>query len=250
MKNLFLLFLVLPALAFGQDSITYTPLTTTRPPVVVDQGVMLKLAPLSLIDLDPTIQAAIEIPLRPQWSIQQEIGYGGPKLGLFNYQPGLATKSKATFRARTEIRYYFSPGYRHQVGLKVSPAGFYIAGEALYKKMNHAQTQTSITNGVILPQPTTILNSTTTRITRQVYGMHAKIGYQAIVGRSGKIPQFVVDVYMGAGFRIVSVRQISGLGLGKFTRFEAFDGTLRKPSLAGGVKIGWLINTGKKAKEK
>ncbi len=253
MKNLFLfLLIILPALVFGQDSISYAPLTTTPRPVVVDQNVVLKLAPLSLIDLDPTLQVAVEIPLRPNWSIQQEVGYGWPKLGLFNYQPDLAPKSKSTFRARTEIRYYFSPGYRHQVGLKSGPAGFYMAGEALYKQLNHARstTQSLTANGVLFPQPTT-------RITRQIYGMHAKIGYQAVVSRAGKTPQFVVDVYMGVGFRIISVRQTGGAALQgrafdawSFTRFEPLDGTLRKPSVSGGVKIGWMINSGKKKPKK
>lgn len=251
MKNLILLLLLLPVFAFGQDSISYAPLTTTRPPVVVDQGVVLKLAPLSLIDLDPTIQVAVEIPLRPQWSIQQEVGYGGPRMSL---RQGPGVKPKSTFRARTEIRYYFSPAYRHQVGLKSGPAGFYVAGEALYKQMNHTRPTSSplIANGVLLSQPTM-------RITRQVYGMHAKVGYQAIMGQSGKSTQFVVDVYMGVGFRIVSVRQTSVNSSSRvnnssgdllFTRFQPFDGTLRKISLAGGIKLGWLINSGKRAKKK
>ena len=256
MKNLFLFLLLLPVFAFGQDSISYVPPTTNPRPVVVDQHPILKLAPLSLIDIDPTVQVAVEIPLRPQWSIQQEVGYGWPSLGLFNYQRDLAPKSKSTFRARTEIRYYFSPGFRQQTGLQSGPGGFYVAGEALYKRMNHTA-DSPFPNSLQTSFPLPVVVNERARITRQVYGMHAKIGYQAVVSRSGKTPQFVVDVYMGVGFRIVSVRQTSGPALRgrafdawSFTRFEPFEGTLGKPSLAGGIKLGWMINSGKKAKKK
>lgn len=254
MKNLFLFLLLLPVFAFGQDSITYVPPTTNPRPVVVDQHPILKLAPLSLIDIDPTVQVAVEIPLRPQWSIQQEVGYGWPSLGL--RQGLVTTKPKSTFRARTEIRYYFSPGFRQQTGLQSGPGGFYVAGEALYKQMNHTA-DSPLPNSLQTPFPLPVVVNERARITRQVYGMHAKIGYQAVVSRSGKTPQFVVDVYMGVGFRIISIRQTGGPSVsGKvydtwdFTRFEPFEGTLRKPSLAGGIKLGWMINSGKKAKKK
>lgn len=256
MKNLFLFLLLLPVFAFGQDSISYVLPTTKPRPVVVDQHPILKLAPLSLIDIDPTVQVAVEIPLRPQWSIQQEVGYGWPSLGLFNYQRDLAPKSKSTFRARTEIRYYFSPGFRQQTGLQSGPGGFYVAGEALYKRMKHTA-DSPLPNSLQTPFPLPVVVNERARITRQVYGMHAKIGYQAVVSRSGKTPQFVVDVYMGVGFRIVSVRQTSGPALRgrafdtwSFTRFEPFEGTLGKPSLAGGIKLGWMINSGKKVRKK
>ena len=256
MENLFLFLLLLPVFAFGQDSISYVLPTTKPRPVVVDQHPILKLAPLSLIDIDPTVQVAVEIPLRPQWSIQQEVGYGWPSLGLFNYQRDLAPKSKSTFRARTEIRYYFSPGFRQQTGLQSGPGGFYVAGEALYKRMKHTA-DSPLPNSLQTSFPLPVVVNERARITRQVYGMHAKIGYQAVVSRSGKTPQFVVDVYMGVGFRIVSVRQTSGSTLRgrafdtwSFTRFEPFEGTLGKPSLAGGVKIGWMINSSKKVRKK
>ena len=97
----FLVFLS-PALAFAQDSLTYELTAKSRPPVVIQQSAVVKLAPLSLIDLDPTVQVAIEIPLRPQLSIQQEVGYGWPKLGLFSYQT-LADRAKTTFRVRTHL---------------------------------------------------------------------------------------------------------------------------------------------------
>jgi hypothetical protein len=255
MKNLLLFILLFPALAFGQDSVSYVPLARTPPPVVIQRSPVFKLAPLSLIDIDPTLQAAVEIPLRPNWSIQQEVGYGWPTLGLFNYQRDLV-KPKTTFRARTEIRYYFSPDFRQQAGLKQGPGGFYVAAEGLYKQMGLKLDRTvpGITVWPALPAKETV------RINRHVYGLHAKIGYQAIVGGSGKTPQFVVDVYVGVGFRIVSVRQAGGssvitansaLSEGLlFSRFVPFDSALRKPSMAAGIKIGWLINSGRKVRRR
>lgn len=209
------------------------------------QQPVFKLAPLSLLDLAPTMQVAIEIPLKQRLSIQQEIGVGWPRLGLANYQKELTPTQKTTFRSRTEIRYYFSPDLSRKGLGKSSTNGFYTAGELMVKRMNLKNWR-----GVAGTQ-------------RHVYGLHAKIGYQGVL--LPKNPRFVVDVYVGAGFRVVSVRQVSGppVGPGGLTnntgffsfglprsRFDPSDRLLYKPSLAGGIKVGWLINTGKKVKKK
>lgn len=262
MKNLFLLLFLLPALAFGQDSISYVPMKTNPRPVVVDQPLVLKLAPLGLFDIDPTVQAAIEIPLRPKWSVQQEVGYGWQSLDPLRRKDWdwfYLAVPKSTFRARTEVRYYFSPDLLRRYKAKVGSNGFYAAGELLFKQLNHKRPGFTIksipSTGPLSPQ--TQFTPGTTRVTRNVYGIQAKIGYQTNLSKSGKNPQFIVDVYMGVGFRIISVRQTNGPELRATdqedldqTRFEPFQGTIRKPSVSGGVKIGWMINTGKKVKKK
>ncbi|MCY7358752.1 MAG: hypothetical protein LH609_15095, partial [Rudanella sp.] len=212
--------------------------------------------PLSLIDLDPTVQVAVEIPLRPNWSIQQEVGYGWPSLGLFSYQK-LADRAKTTFRARTQIRYYFGPNLTRR-GLQTNvPTGFYVAGELLFKEMMHkSDREIPSPNGVtVWPN---LPKRETARIQRNVYALHANLGYQGVPSR--KHPNFLVDVYVGVGFRIVSVRQTSGPSVIysngtvgealRFTRFVPFDGTLRKPSMTAGVKIGWMLKSTRKAKKK
>jgi hypothetical protein len=254
MKNLLLFFLIiLPALAFGQDSISYAPLITTRPPVVVDQGVVLKVAPLSLIDLDPTVQVAVEIPLRQKWSIQQEVGYGWPKLDWLKTQDA-GLQPHSTFRARTEIRYYFSPDLLRNSNVKKGPAGFYLSGEGMYKKLTAQESaKWELFSGPVLTGP---VSQTKKGTARHVYGLHAKVGFQGAI--SAKNPRLIVDVYVGAGFRLISVRQAGqpldhSLTKGDWVylnRFTPFVGILPKPSLAGGVKIGWMINSGKKIKKK
>ncbi|TAE30644.1 MAG: DUF3575 domain-containing protein [Cytophagales bacterium] len=244
MKQIFLLLLVLPALASAQDSLSFEAPVNPRP-VVMRQSPVIKIAPLSLIDLDATIQAAVEIPLRQRLSIQQEIGVGWPRLGLANYQKELTTAQKNTLRSRTEIRYYFSPELLRKGLEKSSTNGFYAAGEVLVKRMNVKGWR----------------NAASTQ--RHIYGLHAKIGYQGVL--SSKHPQFVVDVYVGAGFRVVSVRQVSGspVGPNNFvhntglfayneprSRFDPIDRLLHKPSMAAGVKLGWMINSGQKVKRK
>jgi len=255
MKKVFLFFLLFPTLAIAQDSLSFES-ARNRPPVVTNQSPVFKLAPLSLIDLDPTVQVAVEIPLRPKWSIQQEIGYGWPKLGLFNYQT-LANRAKTTFRARTQIRYYFSPALTRQGTHTKAPGGFYLAGDLLLKKMVHKTDREllSPTGVIVWPNPP---KREIARLQRNVYGLHANVGYQGVPSR--KHPNFLVDVYVGVGFRIVSVRQTSGPSVVysngsvgedlRFTRFAPFDGLLRKPSMTAGVKIGWMINSGKKVKKK
>lgn len=257
MKKLLLTFLLLPSLGVAQDSLSYEPTATASPrPVVMHQQPVFKLAPFSLLDIDPTMQAAIEIPLKQRLSIQQEIGIGWPRLGLANYQKSLTTTEKRSFRARTEIRYYFSPDLSRKGLGKSSTNGFYAAGELLNKRITITDRNRS---SVLSGQPAFLIPPREqARIQRQIYGLHAKIGYQGIL--SPKHPQFVVDVYVGAGFRVVSVRQLSGSptvgarGLlnsdAMISRFAPFDGWRYKPSLSGGVKLGWMINTGKKVKKK
>lgn len=261
MKNVLFLLMVLPAFAFGQDSISYVPLETAPKPVVTHQSPVFKLAPLSLIDLDPTVQVAVEIPLRPKWTVQQEIGYGKTGLGLFNYQ-ALANLPKTTFRARTQIRYYFSPsltrpGLTRQKIPTQAPTGFYVAGDLLFKNMVYKTDREITPPGGVTAWPN-VPKRATARIRRNAYGLHANVGYQGVPLR--RHPGFLVDVYVGVGFRVISVRQVSGPsvvysnntideGL-RFSRFAPFEGSLRKPSMAGGVKIGWMINSGKKIKKK
>lgn len=253
--NKLLLLLFFPLLTYGQDSLSFEPIGNPKP-VVVRQSPVFKLAPLSLLDLDPTVQAAVEIPLKPNWTLQPEVGYGWQQLGLFNYQT--LSKPKSTIRARTQIRYYFSPSLTRQgTGTAKSiPSGFYGAGELLFKQMDHKTDRSVSSSTGVVTQP--IVARESINIRRNVYGIHANVGYQGTISR--KHPNFVVDVYMGVGFRIVSVRQTSGLpvvaangAVGEsfgFSRFVPIDSRLRKPSVTGGVKIGWMINTGKKPLKK
>ncbi len=242
MKQIFLLLLVLPALASAQDSLSFEAPVNPRP-VVMRQSPVIKIAPLSLIDLDATIQAAVEIPLRQRLSIQQEIGYGGPSLDPLrrkNWDWFYMAYPKSTFRSRTQVRYYFSPTLTRQKVPSQAPSGLYVASDLLFKSMIHKTERGPA------------------RIRRNVYGLHANVGFQAAPSR--KHPNFLVDVYVGVGFRIVSVRQVTDSLVFSLSdheredlresRFAPFEGTLRKPSMTAGVKLGWMINSGQKVKRK
>jgi hypothetical protein len=46
--------------------------------------IILKFTPLALFDLDNTVQAGVEVPLRnPAWTEQQELGYGHSAFNLW-----------------------------------------------------------------------------------------------------------------------------------------------------------------------
>ncbi|WP_019987423.1 hypothetical protein [Rudanella lutea] len=213
MKTFICLLLLLPALAWGQDTL----------PARIGPGPVLKLAPLSLLSPDPTVQAAVELPLTSRLSVQPGIGVGGTQVG-----PGVRAGSPSeSVQARTEIRYYISPALGGKLKSGRSPGGFYVAGEGALNRQK-----------LKIPREGALSATEMAQVNRHIYGLNAKVGYQQ--APIAKLPRFIVDVYVGVGYRIVSVRQVGSTD----------SSTLRKPGVTAGVSIGWMINSGKKVPRK
>jgi hypothetical protein len=176
---------------------------------------ILKLAPLSLIDITPTVQAGIEYLFTSHFGLQQEVGYGN-----FSYW-----ESKQVFRLRTEARYYLSPQ---------NNPGFYLALEGFYKYLDDSgHYKFFFIFPTREPEPEQ----------RSIFGLHFKWGKQLLLGKN-----WILDMYMGVGFRRAKVHTWQQ----ERTDYEQPGGPLvfpahyqtyyeNWPSLTLGVKIGYCI---------
>ncbi|WP_461053690.1 hypothetical protein [Spirosoma arcticum] len=214
--------------------------------------VVVKFAPLSLVDIDATVQGAIELPIAAQTTIQLEGGYGWAGLSRSLPREGGIT-SKQTGRIRAEGRYYL-PRTASFDDVPY-PAGVYVAGEFLGKRISAERTQTAVFPCLVAPCPT---NTERATVNRTVLGGHVKVGYQTGFGRSAsaafdprrKESRIIFDVYLGVGARHIRVRQTAGSsiiptngntpeGL-RFTRFVPGRNFWAR-SASGGFKIGFAL---------
>ena len=152
---------------------------------------ILKFAPLSLFDLDNTIQFGYEYPLNSRWTLQAEAGYGNQYFNIFHFNSSYH-RDREIWRARTEGRYYLS---RH----RKAPWGGYIAMEVLYKRITFSE-QGSIgrecENGICA-----YFERTRYKIFKDVVGYHLKIGAQRWIGK-----RITLEGYVGLGARRIFIK--------------------------------------------
>lgn len=172
-----------------------TPVSDKRP-----SRVILKFAPLSLLDPDATVQGAVEVWIKQRYSIQAEFGYGPDGLrfggmGPSPWTPNNNLNGKEVWRTRLEGRYYPSPFGKN------SRSGPYIAVEGVYKQVNVAHLDTLLAGETI--DPIFVYSP----VTRHVFALHGKIGTQFLLGYYSKaiLSRLIVDVYAGPGIRYISV---------------------------------------------
>ena len=243
MKNSLLLFALalIPVVASAQNDSTIALRRTPR--------AILKLAPLSIMDQDATIQAGLEYRTGIRTSVQGEIGYG--RKGLSPFGSDLTEFVDAeVWRGRAEVRFY-SGRYRtnNRRGLAVRsnfPLGNYWAIDGLFKQINvtdRADEYPPVIDGSVSR------NVWSMRTCRYVLGSHLKLGRQFAFHDPQKrlFSRTLLDIYLGAGVRwnTNAVRETGqnpseqcGCGIGRsFTN----RGGQWLPSVTAGLKIGFAL---------
>lgn len=244
MKNVALIFfaILLSVRALAQEPVTKPSFEKPSP--------IIKFAPLSILDKTATYQFALEYFLTDRKSLQGEIGYGSSSIDFLT--AANPKKDEQTIRFRGEYRIYSS----------AIPALFkrelnkdYIAFEFLYKNHTYLNNQEfgrscGGSQGCDYYEKFEFIQQT------QSFASHFKYGSQ-LFSKSG----FVIDAYIGAGFRVTDVQTFrlpDNLGItSNFSNsifsynynsqyFPTQKGLYRSLSIAAGLKIG--LSTQKKKK--
>lgn len=218
---------------YGQSSVTdslYKTKTPARQPLL-----LIKWAPLSLVDQDNTVQFGVEYLFKGPVSLQQEIGYG-----WFNFTDNNDNgpfKNREVWRSRTELRFYAATN-----GQLRKPKGPYLAMEFLYKRINYNK-QGNVgreCNGFECEY----FEKMDYKILKDVYGYHGKIGWQFLIEN-----RLAIDLYIGGGLRGINVKspglpadennfgEDTGFGIARPTE----PGSYTLISMCGGFKFGYLI---------
>jgi hypothetical protein len=215
--------------------------------------VIIKFAPLSLLDQDATVQGGLEYRTGIRTSVQGEFGYGRKNLSLVDSDLNDFVSAEV-WRGRAEVRFYtgrYRTNRRKDIAIRSAfPLGNYWAIEGLYKQINvvdqanvYSAEASSATGGYVL------IGSQRIPISRYVFGAHLKVGrqfafydpYRRVFSRT------LLDIYIGAGIRIarndVSPRPFNpfptcGCGIGRSLTSE---GTAITPSLTAGLKLGFAL---------
>lgn len=209
---------------------------------------ILKLAPLSLLDQDATIQAGLEYKINARRSVQVEAGYGWK--GLSAFEADIEHYDKAeVWRVRSEMRFYTSryrTNRRRGIAVRSNfPLGNYWAIDGLFKQINVADRAI---------EPTDLYSSKADPYlglvsSRYVLGTHLKIGRQWAFYDPLKrnFSRMLLDIYLGAGARwamnVVRSHPAAtvydcGCGIGRsFTD----KGSQVTPSITAGLKVGFAL---------
>ncbi|MFD2574112.1 hypothetical protein ACFSUS_25980 [Spirosoma soli] len=228
------------ALSLGQDS----TVTLRRVPRSI-----VKLAPLSLLDQDATVQGGLEYRTGAKTSVQAEFGYGWKGLSPFTADLDDYVKAEV-WRTRAEVRFYngrYRTNRRRDIAIKSSfPLGNYWAIEALSKRINVINQEFKWQDPSSSAKPEYVGSM---RISRYVLGTHLKIGRQFAfydpIHRS--FSRTLLDIYLGAGVRWAfndiadtgtPPHSYCGCGLGRsFTQKE----NQLTPSITAGLKVGFAL---------
>lgn len=207
------------------------------PPDTLGSVMILKMAPLSLFDLDNTVQAGLEVPLKnPAWTVHQELGYGHSVFNLWFYERG-EHPNRETWRSRSQLRYYFR---------KRNQKSAYVAAEYLFKK-NSEQKFESVgyeCTGVQFNQQCAYFKNQKTHLGRFVNAFHLKFGGQIVIGE-----RWLLDMNVGLGIRALNVRYLDKYPKPVLGRdFQFFDfrtdvpGRYQPtPSFSLGVQLGYRL---------
>ncbi len=204
-------------------------------PDTLGSVVILKITPLTLFDLDNTLQLGLEVPFRdPAWTFQQEMGYGHSAFNLW-YNERENYPDRETWRFRSQLRYYFR---------KNNQSSPYIAGEYLFKKNSEERTESV---GVDCPNgrfgPCAYFQVKERHLFRFVGAFHVKWGWQFKMGN-----RWYFDTYVGGGIRALQVRYQDGMDRTDFGwRFRSLfrDSAPGRygpsPSFSAGVHFGYRL---------
>ena len=225
---------------FFLGGLLFYSLTTVQaqipPPDTLGSVIILKIAPLALFDLDNTVQAGIEVPLKnPAWTLQQEVGYGHSAFNLWSFERQ-EHPNRETWRSRSQIRYYFR---------KRNQKSAYIAGEYLFKKNSETKFESVGYEcvGSQFNQQCAYFKNQKTHLGRFVSAFHLKWGGQIVISE-----RWLLDMYLGACIRALNVRYLNKYKPSVGNEFVFFDfrtdvpGRYRPtPSFSFGVNLGYRL---------
>ncbi|MDQ3535737.1 MAG: DUF3575 domain-containing protein [Bacteroidota bacterium] len=193
---------------------------------------IIKLAPLSLIDFKQSLQVAVEYKIKPRTTFQNEIGYINNLLNLYTYDDYRNMKG---LRTRFEIRFYQKNFFDYV-------SGFYIAPEIFYVYTNY-QRIGELGRGCLAGRCDYFERKKFT-VHKDVFGYHFKVGYQRIAN-----DRILFDFYGGAGLRHVFIHSPDTETEQDFFNEQSDldplrpynNGTFLRPSFSLGMKIGYLL---------
>ncbi|RAJ92469.1 hypothetical protein LX87_04799 [Larkinella arboricola] len=219
---------------------TLTPVLNRPPQWVV------KFAPLSLIDLDNTIQFGAERLLGRKHAIQAEFGYGWQALNLYPYRRDDYDDFEV-WRGRLEWRRY-SGRYRsnRRPHYATPPIGRYIAVETFFKQLTVLET--TAVGRECLDGTCAYFQQGTFPMYRTVWGAHFKLGRQFVLSIPGE-NRLLLDFYMGLGFRTLSLFRFSNPANGNDNIVRStgsvfgWDAGQAGSRLSGtlGIKLGYVL---------
>ena len=214
--------------------------------------VIIKIAPLWLIDADPALAGALEVRTGSRTSVQGEFGYGRPGWGSM----GSAYQHAGTWRVKTEMRFYrnrYRTNRDHTVHTATTyPLGNYQAIEVYAKvlNVNHSWYYSEPPSGSPVPVPAQPGELRQALIRRNSLSLTYKVGRQFgwTDNRHQGTARLLWDAYLGIGVRLINQTndgQWAKPGYpstdgGLFNRFGN-DGLSIRPTLALGLKLGFAL---------
>jgi hypothetical protein len=218
-------------IAFAQDSLQ-------------KKHLVLKIAPLTMFDIDNTFEFAAEHRLGKQnrWTLSEQLGYGAGITNLWKQGNSNYENYGEQFRIKIEARRYKKAN--------LDMTGFYTAYELFFKQVNDHISRSigrECESG-----PCNYYENLDYPVSKYVVGITAKIGYQhRFKNEDKKKSKFVFDFYVGLGLRrIIIDHKIDGAAIQNnpwffseawFGGFGRKDNAYNIPHGSFGIRFGYLV---------
>jgi hypothetical protein len=221
---------------------TLIPTMARRPPTA--QWV-LKFAPLTLLDVNNTIQFGVEhLSRRTRGAWQVEAGYGRGTFALAttHAKDSEYQRSMETWRARAEYRLYNLRDQRWSAERYRRPNGTYVAFDAFFKQVNTHES--GIVGRDCINGNCNYRQQYQTVVQNYTVGGHVKIGWQSWFSPRDDRPRWLLDTYIGLGVRTSRTARPglpadAEVPLVYTGLFSGSDNTV--PSVTAGLKVGFAL---------
>lgn len=206
---------------------------------------ILKIAPLTMFDIDNTFEFAAEHRLgqSKRWTLSEQLGYGAGVANLWGENNDFGP-AREHYRVKVEARRYDKKAS--------NMAGGYLAYELFYKQVNDELNRSvgrECDGG-----PCAYFENLDYPVSKYVVGATIKVGYQArLRNEDKKKTKFVFDFYVGLGVRRIMIdHKIDGAatqnnlwfgndGSFPFGGFGYADRAYNIPHGSLGIRLGYLV---------
>ncbi len=206
---------------------------------------ILKIAPLTMFDIDNTFEFAAEHRLgqSKRWTLSEQLGYGAGVANLWGENNDFGP-AREHYRVKVEARRYDKKAS--------NMAGGYLAYELFYKQVNDELNRSvgrECDGG-----PCAYFENLDYPVSKYVVGATIKVGYQArLKNEDKKKTKFVFDFYVGLGVRRIMIdHKIDGAatqnnswfgndGSFPFWGFGYADRAYNIPHGSLGIRLGYLV---------